>query len=225
MQSLGISRMKVAILNKLEEVQKESYVKYPKRQVRLIEVPPNKMKNRWISRVQKQKENEDRLMPNLNPLYKKILSFDFSVPSEIPSESLYHYKTIPNTFSSAKHYVQIFEPLLMLECWHYLCDSKEKVNDNDKIIIFVEDICMVDDFIEVSFICEEHDLGRLSENDLLDIRYEPSEKDFAQYYIPLIRSMAIIKNKKLLFYLNEISQNVRRFLFKGSRWHAHRIAR
>ncbi|CAG8450170.1 2652_t:CDS:2 [Funneliformis caledonium] len=223
MRSLGMSGMKETLLKKLKEVQRGRNVKYPKRQVRLIETPQNNTKDHWMERFQRQKDNEARLTPNLNPLYKKILSFEFTISSEIPPDTyLRDYETIPTTFSSARHYVQIFEPLLILECWH-LCNSKKKVNDHAKFVIFVNDICMVDDFIDVSFHCEEHDLNRLSENDLLYIRYEPSEKDSVQYNIPLIQSIAIFKNQKFLLHLNESSHNVRRFLFKGSKWMAHRI--
>src|SRR6185437_12291019 len=58
MQSLGISGMKAALLNKLKEDQKKrSAKKYSKRKVCAIEAPPNKVKNQWMLRVQKQKEN------------------------------------------------------------------------------------------------------------------------------------------------------------------------
>ncbi|PKY23785.1 P-loop containing nucleoside triphosphate hydrolase protein [Rhizophagus irregularis] len=221
MQSLGMSEMKSELLNKLKEDQKKRSAKYLKRQVRVIEAPSNKEKNQWMVRFQKQKDDEARLMPNVSLFYKKILSLNYTASSELPPKScLSNYKSIPNTFLSVEHYVQIFEPFLILECWQNLVNSKEKANNEDQMDIFIENVCMIDDFIEVSFNCEQHNRGHFLESDLFHIQYEASEQESLQYNI---QNLVIVKNNKLLLYLNDFSHDVRRFLFRDSKWKAYRI--
>jgi hypothetical protein len=223
MQNLGISEMKSELLNKLKEDQKIRSARYSKRKVRVIEAPPSKAKNKWMLRFQKQKDDEARLMPNVSIFYKKILSLNYTASSELPPKCcLNNYKSIPNTFLSVEHYVQIFEPFLILECWQNLVNSKEKANNEDLMDIFIADVCMIDDFIEVSFNCEQHNRDRFLESDLFHIQYEASEKESLQYNI---QNLVIVKSNKLLLYLNDFSHDVRRFLFRDSKWKAYRIMR
>ncbi|GBC08434.1 hypothetical protein RclHR1_08100002 [Rhizophagus clarus] len=221
MQSLGLSEMKSELLNKLKEDQKRMVEQHSKRKARVIKAPSNKERNQRMLYLQKQKDDEARLMPNVSLFYKKILSLNYTVNSELPPNScLTNYKSIPNTFLSVEHYVQIFEPFLILECWQNLVNSKEKASNEDQVDIFVENVCMIDDFIEVSFNCEQYNRDRFLESDLFHIKYEASEKESLQCNI---QNLVVVKNNKLLLYLNDSSHDVRRFLFRNSKWKSYRI--
>src|SRR4051794_35731342 len=57
---------------------------------------------------------EKRLKPNLNNLYKQVLSWGLKSKGDLPPNTLIdQYHQIPNTFENVEQYIKIFEPLLI----------------------------------------------------------------------------------------------------------------
>ncbi|KAF8472621.1 SEN1 N terminal-domain-containing protein [Kalaharituber pfeilii] len=70
-----------------------------------------------------------RLTPDLSPLYRRILNWDFFHNSDFPpGSSAKDYTMVSNTFRNVSEYKSTFEPLLMLECWNQFRKAKEENN-------------------------------------------------------------------------------------------------
>lgn len=75
-----------------------------------------------------EKNMRARMNIDMNPLYKKILSWDYFKGGEYPiKEELVSktYKPVPAQFNSVTEYQEIFEPLLLLECWQQMAQNRE----------------------------------------------------------------------------------------------------
>ena len=70
-----------------------------------------------------------RLTPDLSPLYRRILTWDFFHDQDFPpGSSAKDYMMVANTFRNVGEYKSTFEPLLMLECWNQFRKAKEENN-------------------------------------------------------------------------------------------------
>lgn len=84
-----------------------------------------------------EKEREERnmrarLQIDMGPFYKQLLSWDYHATTDLPqiqktgqpfSSST---QKVPHTFNSVKQYQEIFEPLLMFECWQNIQRTKQE---------------------------------------------------------------------------------------------------
>jgi senataxin len=115
-----------------------------RRQVKILDLP----RNRQVS-VQDRREEARRtalrLRPNVSGLHKVVLAWDFDHAGQEPpvtgnkSQRLH----VPDQFRDHAQYLQVFEPLLILECWSQITQSKTQENDSYRIKItskqFVDD--------------------------------------------------------------------------------------
>lgn len=70
-----------------------------------------------------------RLTPDLSPLYRRILGWDFFHDGDFPpGSSAKGYTMVSNTFRNVAEYKSTFEPLLMLETWNQFRKAKEELN-------------------------------------------------------------------------------------------------
>ncbi|KAF8428287.1 SEN1 N terminal-domain-containing protein [Tirmania nivea] len=70
-----------------------------------------------------------RLTPDLSPLYRRILNWDFFHDQDFPPGSIAKdYMMVTNIFQNVAEYKSTFEPLLMLECWNQFRKAKEENN-------------------------------------------------------------------------------------------------
>ncbi|KAI5809970.1 SEN1 N terminal-domain-containing protein [Peziza echinospora] len=70
-----------------------------------------------------------RLTPDLSPLYRRILPWNFFHDSDFPPGSnAKEYNMVSSTFQNVSQYKGTFEPLLMLECWNQFRKAKEENN-------------------------------------------------------------------------------------------------
>ncbi|KAF3902376.1 hypothetical protein ABW20_dc0101005 [Dactylellina cionopaga] len=68
-----------------------------------------------------------RLTPNLTPLFRSILSWNFFHKGDIPPNSTKtDYTMVTQSFRNAKEYAETFEPLLLLECWQQIVTAREE---------------------------------------------------------------------------------------------------
>jgi senataxin len=69
-----------------------------------------------------------RFIPDLTPLHRIILNWDYDHdgPEPVTVNGPLILKTVPETFSSHRHYLDVFHPLLVVESWNGLVKSKEE---------------------------------------------------------------------------------------------------
>lgn len=96
------------------------------------------------------KDMRARLTPDLSPLHRTILSWEFFHEGDFPpgSKSL-DYTLVSNTFRTPVDYHDTFEPLLILEAWQGFLKSKEE-GSMKSFEIKVANRLSVDSFVEIS---------------------------------------------------------------------------
>ncbi|KAF8908972.1 SEN1 N terminal-domain-containing protein [Gymnopilus junonius] len=70
-----------------------------------------------------------RLPPDLSSFYKVVLSWDYNHTDTTPPGNRVIPIQVPDRFENYEHYFRVFQPLLLLECWAQLQQSKEEVRD------------------------------------------------------------------------------------------------
>lgn len=160
-------------LASLSKLQKSPAVKktMERRGIKIMEPFLNR-NNAALERVRKREEVQRtllRLKPDIKPLYRLILSWNYNHEgSEPPNSGMREaYTAIPDNFRSGETYQSILEPLLVLECWNQLIKSKQEAIESLKARINSRQY--VDDFLEldISIIDRIPDKWRLAETDVV----------------------------------------------------------
>ncbi|KAM6494154.1 SEN1 N terminal domain containing protein [Amanita muscaria] len=66
-----------------------------------------------------------RMKPNLAELHKALLSWSYDHVGPMPPGELSSPSYVPDTFKDYNEYRQVFEPLLLMECWAQICQAKD----------------------------------------------------------------------------------------------------
>ncbi|KAJ3978925.1 SEN1 N terminal-domain-containing protein, partial [Lentinula detonsa] len=66
-----------------------------------------------------------RFKPDISELHRTLLSWDYQHDGQFPPKAQWQLHSVPDTFSDFKHYRAVFEPLLLMECWAQLLQSKD----------------------------------------------------------------------------------------------------
>jgi senataxin len=116
----------------LGKFQRTPHLKKPaeRRQTKMLELP--KFENN--SALRRLRERDDarrralRMKPDISSLHRTILSwaYDHSGPDPSSMDSKVPLVKVPDHFSNYDHYRSIFEPLLLLECWAQIVQSREE---------------------------------------------------------------------------------------------------
>ena len=100
--------------------------------------------------IRSAKDMRARLAPDLSPLHRTILGWDFFHRGDFPPNSdRDDYSLVTSTFRTPTDYQNTFEPLLILEAWQGFLKSKEEGNYMN-FEINVANRLTVDSFVEVS---------------------------------------------------------------------------
>lgn len=103
-----------------------------------------------VKQVRNAKDMRARLAPDLSPLHRTILSWDFFHTGEFPPNSEKNdYSLVSNTFKTSNEYQATFQPLLILEAWQGFAKSREETNGK-AFEIKIANRLTVDTFVEVS---------------------------------------------------------------------------
>ncbi|KAF8798795.1 hypothetical protein BYT27DRAFT_6878132 [Phlegmacium glaucopus] len=125
-----------------------------RRQIKTLDIPirSNPMQERLLR--QKQQRNAAlRLRPDISDLHRVLLSWDYGhVGPEPPGEKI-QLAHVPDRFESYEHYFRVFQPLLLMECWAQLVQSKEEKQDNYPCK--VESRLFSDDWLEIDLSISE----------------------------------------------------------------------
>lgn len=116
----------------LGKFQRSPKVKRPaeRRQVKLLDVP-TKSRNPVNDRLTQRNDARRialRLKPDISGLHRAILSWNYDHVGPGPPTSAGSPKLVrvPDSFSDHQLYRSIFEPLLLLECWSQIVQSKDE---------------------------------------------------------------------------------------------------
>ncbi|KAF2770419.1 hypothetical protein EJ03DRAFT_67426 [Teratosphaeria nubilosa] len=125
------------------------------------------------------KDMRARLAPDLQPLHKIILKWDFFHEGDYPPGSQTHiFKGVQNSYLDPVSYQDTFEPLLTLEAWQGMVRAREE-NTSRPYPVKVQNRSNVDNFIEISTIVDhvQNREWQLSEGDviLLSKAQKPTE--------------------------------------------------
>lgn len=120
-------------LASLVKFQRSPKIKKPveRRQIKTLDIPTQKnaMQERLIRRDEARR-TALRLKPNLSGLHKALLSWDYNHDgSEPPGDKVQRIR-VPDKFVDYDEYRRVFEPLLLLECWSQIVQSKEEVPES-----------------------------------------------------------------------------------------------
>ncbi|KAF2689503.1 tRNA-splicing endonuclease-like protein [Lentithecium fluviatile CBS 122367] len=101
-------------------------------------------------RVQRSmKDMRARLAPDLSPLHKTILGWDYFHEGDFPPNSKDNYARVLNTFMTPNDYQATFRPLLTLEAWQGFVKAREE-NQAKPYEVRIVSRASVDAFQEVS---------------------------------------------------------------------------
>ncbi|KAG0762590.1 hypothetical protein G6F16_005643 [Rhizopus arrhizus] len=123
----------------------------PKRTIKLVDT--NITKKYIQQKEQRLKNRRQKIIPNIDRLFKAILSWDISLSRDMPpamDETI--YKCIPTKFQTFQDYKNTFEPLLVTEIWSQIQRAKESLSQSD-----VLEQCIVagrrhtNDFVDIMF--------------------------------------------------------------------------
>lgn len=161
----------------LGKFQRTPQLKKPaeRRQVKMLELPT--VENN--SAMRRMRERDDarrralRMKPDISSLHRTILSWDYehSGPDPPSSDPKAKLVSIPDRFSNYSHYQSIFEPLLLLECWAQILQSREEAMETFESKITSRQF--VDEFVNFELAIIEP-LGKgwfLSDTDIILLRH------------------------------------------------------
>ncbi|KAG0703798.1 SEN1 N terminal-domain-containing protein [Suillus ampliporus] len=166
----------------LGKFQRSPKVKKPteRRQVKLLDVQ-NQAKNATMERLQRREDARRRalrLKPNTTGLHRTLLSWNYDHDGPDPptvgeKAPLLH---VPDAFQDYQHYLRVFEPLLLLECWSQIVQSKEEVQGVYDCRITSKQF--TDDFVDLDAMVSEpvQKDWRLGETDIVLLRHPEGKK-------------------------------------------------
>ena len=152
-----------------------------RRQMKVLELPTHK--NHSALQQQRMRERDDarrramRMKPDLSRLHRTILSWNYEHSDPDPPSDDFKAPLIrvPDRFSDYSHYQRVFEPLLLLECWAQILQSKEEASDMFESKIISRQF--VDDFVDFDLVIVEP-LKKgwfLNETDVILLRHPGGE--------------------------------------------------
>ena len=132
----------------------------------LKNLPLQPVKKRRL--VRSFKDMRARLAPDLSPLHKLILNWNYFHDGDYPPDSnMESYSRVSNTFRTPLDYQRTFEPLLTLEAWQGFLKAREEGNFKPFEVKIVSR-SSVDAFIEISTTMSQAEMKdlTLSEGDI-----------------------------------------------------------
>jgi ATP-dependent RNA/DNA helicase, senataxin len=118
----------LAALGKAQRLQMKKPAE--RRQTKMLELPA--IQNNSAMRRMRERDNARRralrMKPDISRLHRTILSwaYDHSGPDPPSTEHEVPLVRVPDHFSNYSHFQGVFEPLLFLECWAQILQSKEE---------------------------------------------------------------------------------------------------
>ncbi|KAG2359476.1 SEN1 N terminal-domain-containing protein [Suillus spraguei] len=151
-----------------------------RRQVKLLDIQ-NQAKSATMERLHRREDARRRalrLKPDTTGLHRTLLSWNYDHDGPDPPTvgqkvSLLH---VPDTFQDYQQYLRVFEPLLLLECWSQIIQSKEDVQEVYDCRITSKQF--TDDFVDFDATISQpvQKDWRLGETDVVLLRHPEGKK-------------------------------------------------
>lgn len=114
----------------LSKLQRTPTIKKPaeRRQVKMVDITQNGRlvaANRLARRIDDARRTALRLKPDVSPLYRKLLAWNYDHNGPMPPGDQPQLTSVPGQFRDYAHFRSVLEPLLFLELWNELQESKE----------------------------------------------------------------------------------------------------
>lgn len=140
-----------------------------KRSIKLLENPDAQLRTAKKMKMQIIEQRRKRVTPDIQRLYKSILSWDVTSNTEVPPDTPTSiYTKVPDKFTSYQDYISVFEPLLLLEVWMQLLRSREMLNENDIVDrCILHERCHVSDFVDLTFEVSISAMNTFLQDDLI----------------------------------------------------------
>lgn len=163
-----------------------------------------------------------RLNVNLKPLYSTILKWNYTSNSETPTDDDSIYHPIKDKYTNARDYVNMIEPLLMLECWQGIQSSRVTGQELPfELLIGSRTTC--DGFFDVYTSIKKADLAsrRIGDTDLLVLGFTQDKdikdpKDIAKYLKCTNTQTCLAKVREVKFVNPDFSDLTLRVYPQGS---------
>ncbi|KAF9220939.1 hypothetical protein BS17DRAFT_786249 [Gyrodon lividus] len=166
----------------LSKFQKSPKIQKPaeRRQVKMLDVT-NQGKNGVIERLNRRDDARRRAMrlkPDISGLHRALLSWNYDHEGSDPPMQGSTPKPlhVPDKFADHRQYLSVFEPLLLLECWAQIVQSREQIQGSYDCKICSKQF--IDDFVDLEAAIFEatHKDWRLSETDVVLLRHPDGKK-------------------------------------------------
>ncbi|KAJ3910558.1 SEN1 N terminal-domain-containing protein [Lentinula edodes] len=144
-----------------------------RRQVKMLDLPHLKQ-NAQEARLLKRDEARQkalRFKPDISGLHRTLLSWDYQHEGESPPRTRLQLRSVPDTFSDFNHYRAVFEPLLLMECWAQLLQSKDESSESYDCRITSRLYNGQWSDLEVIFLSDLRKEWFLTENDVVLLRH------------------------------------------------------
>ncbi|KAF8158282.1 SEN1 N terminal-domain-containing protein [Crassisporium funariophilum] len=102
-----------------------------RRQIKTLDIPTsyNPMQERLLRKKQ-ERNSALRLRPDVSGLHRILLSWDYDHNGPEPPGNKLQLVRVPDRFDNYEHYCRVFQPLLLMECWAQLLQSKDEIQDS-----------------------------------------------------------------------------------------------
>ncbi|KAI9338235.1 AAA domain-containing protein [Obelidium mucronatum] len=157
----------------------------------------------------------------MNEFYKIFLKWRVDDRGKLPVDFPFELVPIPDRFESNDDYMNVFEPLLVLECWEQFKTSVEET-DFSKNFTWALDTCMmVDDFHDVTFVQPfEDSKKRVTDSDLVYIQQQGGKAGDRKGFLGKVQKMFSRKGETT--YITRIhlknQHTIVPLLFENSKW-------
>ncbi|KAI0354940.1 hypothetical protein OH77DRAFT_1542922 [Trametes cingulata] len=113
----------------LSKLQRTPAIKQPaeRRQVKMLDMPlvGRSVKFDRLRRNDDARRTHLRLKPDVSGLHRVLLSWNYDHNGPEPPGERPKLQPVPDRFRDYAHFRSVFEPILFLECWNQLMESKE----------------------------------------------------------------------------------------------------
>ena len=171
-----------------------------KRSVMTLPSDPVKISNKRADREAQKAFEKAKLGTDMSYLDREVLSWNFeTIDGARPPFDVRSLRRVPLTFKSMAHYREIYQPLLFLECWEHLVNTKEEMGDaaDVSVSMTLEGVASVDSFLELTFAAPTKDvkLASLSEQDLVNCVLEGASGPASNVFMGKVLNLAFRKEE------------------------------
>ncbi|ORY48582.1 P-loop containing nucleoside triphosphate hydrolase protein [Rhizoclosmatium globosum] len=158
---------------------------------------------------------------NMNEFFKIFLKWRVDDRGSVPAGFPFELVPIPDRFESNDDYMNVFEPLLVLECWEQFKTSVEETDFSKNFTWTLDQTMMLDEFHDITFVQpQEESKKRITESDLVFIQQSSGKTSERKGFLGKVQKMFTRKGETT--YITRVhlknQHTVVPMLFENSKW-------